>query len=82
MEAKTTARMLLKNLLDEIQAGPFSVARVCVKAGMDPSQVSRWKARDIEPRLSTIERLQEAHAALRAEAAKKNGKRAQALADL
>jgi hypothetical protein len=80
MEAKTTARVLLKNLLEEIQAGPFSVARVCVKAGMDPSQVSRWKVRDIEPRLSTIERLQEAHAQLKAEANRKAGRRE--LADL
>jgi predicted transcriptional regulator len=29
--------------------------------------MSRWKAKDIEPRLSTIERLQEALAELKAE---------------
>ena len=58
MEAKTTARQMLKNLLDEIERGPFTVSRVCVKAGMNPSVASRWRAKDIEPRLSTIERLQ------------------------
>lgn len=67
MEAKTTARVMLKNLLDEIERGPFTVSRVCVKAGMNPSVASRWRAKDIEPRLSTIERLQEAHSALKAE---------------
>jgi transposase-like protein len=67
MEAKTTARQMLKNLLAEIERGPFTVSRVCVKAGMNPSVASRWRAKDIEPRLSTIERLQEAHAQLRAE---------------
>ena len=43
------------------------VTGVCVKAGMNPSVASRWRAKDIEPRLSTIERLQEAHSQLKAE---------------
>lgn len=69
MEANTTARRMLKNLLAEIEANPhgITVSRVCVKAGMNPSMMSRWKATDIEPRLSTIERLQEAFAALMSE---------------
>lgn len=68
MKAQTTTRLLLKNLLEEIDRGPFTVARVCAEAGVDPSQVSRWKATDIEPRLSSVERLQEALASLKAKA--------------
>jgi predicted transcriptional regulator len=69
MEAKTTARRMLKNLLAEIAENQdgITVSRVCVKAGMNPSMMSRWKAKDIEPRLSTVERLQEAFAELKAE---------------
>lgn len=63
----TTARLMLMNLLNEIERGPFTVSRVAVKAGIDPSQISRWRARDIEPRLSSIERLQDAHARLLSE---------------
>lgn len=70
MEANTTARLMLKNLLAEIEASEgITVSRVCVKAGMNPSMMSRWKAKNIEPRLSTIERLQDAFAELKAEAA-------------
>lgn len=73
MEANTTARVLLKNLLAEIEANEhgITVSRVCVRAGMNPSMMSRWKAKDIEPRLSTIERLQDAFTELQAEAIKK-----------
>lgn len=69
MEANTTARQMLKNLLADIEGNPhgITVSRVCVKAGMNPSMMSRWKATDIEPRLSTIERLQDAYGALVAE---------------
>lgn len=56
-----TARTHLENLLAEIAAGPFTVARVCAEAGMSPSVVSRWKTSDIEPRMSSLERLAEAH---------------------
>ena len=63
----TTARHYLQQLLDEIDAGPFTVARVCAAAGMNPSMVSRWKKYAIEPRLSTLERLEEAHSQLLAE---------------
>jgi len=72
MEANTTARLMLRNLLADIAANEdgITVSRVCVKAGMNPSMMSRWKAKNIEPRLSTIERLQDAFNALKAEAAK------------
>lgn len=75
MKAETTARRMLKSLLAEIdklhaehpEAG-ITVSRVCVRAGMNPSMASRWKAREIEPRLSSIERLQDALSELKAEA--------------
>lgn len=70
MSTMTTARLMLKQLLDEIQAGPFNVAQVCREAKMDPSVVSRWKKYDIEPRLSTLERLEDAHNRLKARAKK------------
>jgi transcriptional regulator with XRE-family HTH domain len=63
----TTARLYLQKLLDEIAAGPFTVAKVCAQAGMHPSMVSRWKKSGIEPRISTLERLEEAHACMLAE---------------
>lgn len=63
----STARIYLQQLLDEIEAGPFNVSKVCAAAGMHPSIVSRWRRSDIEPRLSTLERLAETHSALLAE---------------
>ena len=63
----STARAYLENLLTEIKAGPFSVSFVCVKAGMNPSVVSRWKKTNIEPRLSSLERLADTHDRLLAE---------------
>jgi predicted transcriptional regulator len=63
----TTARIYLKQLLDEVDAGPTTMSRVCAAAGLHQSQVSRWKKRDIEPRLSTLDRLFEAHSQLVAE---------------
>ncbi len=63
----STARAYLDNVLQQIDAGPFSVSYVCRAAGMNPSVVSRWKKSDIEPRLSSIERLSDAHDRLLAE---------------
>ena len=63
----STARAYLANLLKEIEDGPFTVSRVCAAAGMNPSVVSRWKSSHIEPRLSSIERLGDAHERLLAE---------------
>lgn len=63
----STARNYLQQLLDEIKAGPFTVAKVCYYAGVNPSVVSRWKKNDIEPRLSSLERLADAHSAMVAE---------------
>ena len=63
----STARAYLDSVLKQIEAGPFSVSYVCRVAGMNPSVVSRWKSSDIEPRLSSIERLSDAHDRLLAE---------------
>lgn len=63
----STARLYLEQLLREIDAGPFTVAQVCYAAGVNPSQVSRWKKSAIEPRLSSLERLSEAHSGMLAE---------------
>lgn len=63
----TTARLYLQQLIDEINAGPFTVAKVCYHAGINPSVVSRWKKNNIEPRLSSLERLSDAHRAMVAE---------------
>jgi transcriptional regulator with XRE-family HTH domain len=57
----STATNYLQSLLAEIDAGPVSVAKVCYEAGLDPSVVSRWKRGAVEPRLSSLERLSEAH---------------------
>lgn len=63
----STARAYLTSVLEQIEAGPFTVSYVCRAAGMNPSVVSRWKSSDIEPRLSSIERLSDAHDRLQAE---------------
>lgn len=63
----STARLYLSNVLDQIEAGPFSVSYVAQAAGMNPSVVSRWKKTNIEPRLSSLERLSDAHERLLAE---------------
>ncbi len=63
----STASAYLQNILAEIEAGPVSVAKVCYAAGLDPSVVSRWKRGSVEPRLSSLERLAEAHDKLLAE---------------
>ena len=65
----STARLYLQQLLEEIDRGPFNISKVCTYAGMHPSMVSRWKKLNIEPRLSTLERLAEAHSAMLAERA-------------
>ena len=65
----STARIYLQQVLQEIKEGPFRVSHVCAAAGMHPSMVSRWKKGTAEPRLSSIERLAEAHSGLLAERA-------------
>lgn len=62
-----TARLYLVNLLKQIEESPFTVSRVCAEAGLNPSVVSRWKKSKIEPRLSSLERLGDAHERLMAE---------------
>lgn len=76
MEAKSTARQILKNFLAQIASeGLFTVSDVCHEAKMDPSVVSRWKATSIEPRLSTLEKLQDAYEKLKAKQARRAGNR-------
>lgn len=60
----TTASFLLGDLLERIDLSPFTVASICRRAGIDPSQVSRWKAGKIEPRVSSLDRLENAFAEL------------------
>jgi transcriptional regulator with XRE-family HTH domain len=55
-------------LLSEIASAGLSVAKVCKRANIDPSLVSRWKAGRVEPRLSSIYRMRAALQALRGSA--------------
>lgn len=50
----------LTSTLDAITASGFSTAAVCREAGIDPSLVSRWKAGTVEPRISSLNRLNKA----------------------
>jgi transcriptional regulator with XRE-family HTH domain len=54
------AQTLLVGLLDDISKAGFSVAEVCKAAGIDPSLVSRWKGGRVEPRLSSLIKLEAA----------------------
>jgi transcriptional regulator with XRE-family HTH domain len=63
----TTAIYYLNDVLHEIEEGPFNVCRVCREAGIDPSVVSRWRHGRVEPRMSSIDRLAEAHTRMLAE---------------
>jgi transcriptional regulator with XRE-family HTH domain len=54
------ANTLLVALLDDISKAGFSVAQICKAANVDPSLVSRWKGGRVEPRLSSLVRLEAA----------------------
>jgi transcriptional regulator with XRE-family HTH domain len=54
------AQTLLVGLLDDISKAGFSVAQICKAAGVDPSLVSRWKGGRVEPRISSLVRLEAA----------------------
>jgi transcriptional regulator with XRE-family HTH domain len=59
------ANELMQTLLTDIAASGLSVAKVCKKAAIDPSLVSRWKAGRVEPRLSSLFRMRAALEALK-----------------
>lgn len=58
------AQSLLVVLLDKISKAGLSVAQVCKGAGIDPSLVSRWKGGRVEPRLSSLVKMDQALQAL------------------
>jgi transcriptional regulator with XRE-family HTH domain len=54
------AQSLLVVLLSDISKAGFSVAQVCKAANIDPSLVSRWKGGRVEPRLSSLIKMEAA----------------------
>jgi len=61
------AQTLLVVLLDDVSKAGYSVAQVCKAAGIDPSLVSRWKGGRVEPRLSSLIKLEAALELLKAQ---------------
>jgi transcriptional regulator with XRE-family HTH domain len=61
------ANTLLMTLLEDIAKAGLSVARVCKRADIDPSLVSRWKAGRVEPRLSSLSKMRAALDVLKAD---------------
>lgn len=51
---------LLSQLLARIERSPFSTAAVCRRARIDAGLISRWKAGKVEPRLSSLSRMNSA----------------------
>ena len=64
-----TTKVFLRQVADAIDAGPFTIAAVAAEAGLHPTVISRWRSDlyDIEPRLSAVEKLAEAHERMLAE---------------
>ncbi len=62
-----TAFQELAALEHRAAAGGFSMAQVCRRAGIHQAQVSRWKSKDYEPRISSLQKLEDAIAALERE---------------
>ncbi len=54
------AKFFLGNLLSSIASAGTSVRRVCQQAGVNPAVVSHWKAGRVEPKLSSLQRLERA----------------------
>jgi len=52
-----TAFQVLADLENRAAAQGFSMAQVCRRAKVHQAQVSRWKSKDYEPRLSSINKL-------------------------
>jgi transcriptional regulator with XRE-family HTH domain len=55
----------LTDTLARISESGLSTAEVCREAGIDPSLVSRWKAGAVEPRISSLVRMNQAVDVLR-----------------
>jgi hypothetical protein len=64
-----TTKQYLREIADAIEAGPFTLAAVATEAGLHPTVISRWRSDKyfIEPRLSAVEQLAEAHERMLAE---------------
>lgn len=58
-----TTQLYLLQLVEQIESGPFTLSQVAAAAGLPASAISRWRnpLSTIEPRLSAVERLAEAH---------------------
>lgn len=54
------AYQIFEELEREVAASEFSMSAVAAKAGIQPALISRWRAKTVEPRLSTIQRLRDA----------------------
>jgi len=54
------AHSILYNLEQRIAAQGLTMAAVCREAGMSQAVVSRWRARKYEPKLSSLDRLEQA----------------------
>jgi transcriptional regulator with XRE-family HTH domain len=73
------AYTLLADIEARAEAAGFSVADLCRESGIAHSMVSRWRKKIYEPKLSNLERLDAALAALQAPAQRAAG---ETLADL
>lgn len=51
----------------KVRRSRFTMTAVCRRARVQPALVSRWRNRSVEPMLSTLQRLEAALEALRAE---------------
>lgn len=52
-----SAFKVLADLENRIGAAGFSMAQVCRRAKVSQAQVSRWRAKTYEPRLSNLQKL-------------------------
>ena len=55
-----SAFKVLADLESRIGAAGFSMAEVCREAGISQAQVSRWRSKIYEPRLSSLQKLEDA----------------------
>lgn len=54
----------LKARMEKVGVTPAELAK---RAGISPSQLSRWFTTDMQPRIESIQKLEEAHAAILAD---------------
>ena len=81
MNTVPTTKIYLREVAEAIERGPFSITAVAAEAGLHPTVISRWRSElySIEPRLSAVERLSEAHERMLAEWRMANPQTAEAL---